>query len=164
MRLTHVIQIYKSLFPMQNGINGLNILNADSYKSFSIHYNLWGKFSKRILTYLYTLNLMKLTLVIQIYKSMFHIKNGINSINIFHKGSHKSFLIHYGVWRGNFQSVFYHFYIALNTKKLTYVQKSCFGYRITQKISGILWARGLYGPGPDRQNKHEFINGPAKIK
>ena len=49
---------------------------------------------------------MKLTYVIQIYKSMFPMKNGLNSLNIMYTGSHKSFLIHYGSWSEVFKAHF----------------------------------------------------------
>ena len=38
---------------------------------------------------------MKLTYVILIYESIFSIKKGLNSLNILHSVSHKSFTIHY---------------------------------------------------------------------
>ena len=43
----------------------------------------------------YALNIVKITSVIHIYKSMSPMKNGVNSINIFYAGLHKSFPIHY---------------------------------------------------------------------
>ena len=53
------------------------------------------------------LDVMKLTCVIQIYKNMFLMKNGLNCMNILYTGSHKSFPIHYGLWgRGIFKGYF----------------------------------------------------------
>ena len=41
----------------ESGINNINILCASSYKSFYIHYSLKGNFLKRILTYLYCIEI-----------------------------------------------------------------------------------------------------------
>ena len=48
MKLACIIQIYKSMFSIKNGINSLNILYRDLHKSFPIHYCL-GNFLKCIL-------------------------------------------------------------------------------------------------------------------
>ena len=49
----YVIQIYKSMLPMINGLNSKNILCTDSNNIFPVHYELWGKFLKRIVANLY---------------------------------------------------------------------------------------------------------------
>ena len=41
------------MFPTKNCYKSTNILSTGSHKSFPIHYVLWGKFLKRMLTYLY---------------------------------------------------------------------------------------------------------------
>ena len=48
----------------------------------------------------------EITDAIQIHKSIFPVKNGINSWNILHRGSHKSVPIHNGLWRKNFKAYF----------------------------------------------------------
>ena len=53
----------KSMFPIKNDINGINIFYTGSHKSFLIYYGLWRIILKRILTY-----------VIQMYKNIFHIQ------------------------------------------------------------------------------------------
>ena len=55
LKLTYVIQMYKSIFPIKNGINSINILYTGLPKCFQIHYSLFGRggFLKRILTYLH---------------------------------------------------------------------------------------------------------------
>ena len=62
---------------------------------------------------------MKLTYDIQIYKDMYPIINGINSLNILFTGSHKSFPMRYSLQGKNFLKLFKHIYIALNIMKLT---------------------------------------------
>ena len=49
------------------------------------------------------------------------LKNGPNILYFLYTGSHKSLLIHYGLWEEIFQSVLYQTYTALNVTKLTYV-------------------------------------------
>ena len=49
MKLTYVIQIFKTMFPMKNGLNSINILYAGVHKSFSKHKGLWGGCLKHIL-------------------------------------------------------------------------------------------------------------------
>ena len=55
----------------------------------------------------------------------------------------ENFSIHYGRWQENFQSVFYQTYTTLNVMKLKHFffkcTIACFIYRITPKISDILW-------------------------
>ena len=53
MKLTYVIQIHKSMFPIKNDIKSTNILYTSSHKSLPIYYGLRGKFLNHILTYLY---------------------------------------------------------------------------------------------------------------
>ena len=54
MKLTYVIQIYKSMFYMKNGLNSVIILYTGSHKRFSITFGLWGwQFLKHILANLY---------------------------------------------------------------------------------------------------------------
>ena len=66
--------------------------------------------SKRILKYLFALNLMKLTYVIQVYQSMFSVKNDIKRTNILPTGSHKSFSIHY-VLQGEIFKAYFNIFI-----------------------------------------------------
>ena len=57
---------------------------------------------------------MELTCIIQIYKSMFTMKNGLNSINIFYIGSHKNFPIHYSQWEKNFKRILAYLHNEMN--------------------------------------------------
>ena len=83
---------------------------------------------KRILTHLYIEpNIMKLTYIIQIYKSMFSMKNSLNSVNILRTGSKKNlrYLIAYG--RGFLKHIeiyILRIYIALSVMLLTYSIKT----------------------------------------
>ena len=43
MKLIYVTEVYKSMFPVKNGTNSLNILYTGSYNSFTIDYGLWEK-------------------------------------------------------------------------------------------------------------------------
>ena len=52
MKLTYVIHIYKSMFPVKKAIESTNIFCIVSQKSFPIHCVLRGNFLKPILTYL----------------------------------------------------------------------------------------------------------------
>ena len=52
---------------------------------------------------------MKLTCIIQIYKSIFSIKNDIKSRNILFTGSHKCFLMYCVLWRKIFKAYCYEF-------------------------------------------------------
>ena len=78
---------------------------------------------KRILTYI-SLNIMKVTYVIQIQKCMIPTKNGLNILNILYKGSDENFPIHFELWEGglifNAYCNILYIYIALSIKKLTY--------------------------------------------
>ena len=82
----YVFQLYRSMFPLKNGLNSIKISYTGSYISFPIHYGLWGGFLKRIVTNLPPTK--------------------FNEINIFHSdvqkhtsytGSHKRFVIYYGL-------------------------------------------------------------------
>ena len=78
MKLTSVIQVYKSMFFfIKNGLNSINILYTGSHKSFSMHYGLWQIELKQIYT---TLNVMKLTYFIEMRKSIFHIQDHTKDI------------------------------------------------------------------------------------
>ena len=49
--------MYKSMFPMKNGLNIMYFLYTGSHKGIPIHYGLWGgggECLKRILTYLHS--------------------------------------------------------------------------------------------------------------
>ena len=110
MKLTCVIQVYKSMFPIKI-INSVNIFYMGFHKSFPIHYRLWGEFLKHILSNLYS----------TIY----------NEVNICHTdvqkhlsytGSHKRFLIYYELCletAGNvFSTVFYGLFLILSCDPL----------------------------------------------
>ena len=63
MKLIYVIKIYKSILPMKNGLNGINILYTGSRKSVyrltqKCPHTLWpiGGFLKRNLAYIYCTN------------------------------------------------------------------------------------------------------------
>ena len=64
---------------------------------------------------------MEFTYVIQMYKRMVPIRNGINSINILYKGFFKIIPIYYGEWVKNLKSTFKYVFIELNKMKLTAV-------------------------------------------
>ena len=53
MKLTYIIQVYKSMFPMKKGTYRINILFIDLHKIFPLHCDEWEGFLKRILMYLY---------------------------------------------------------------------------------------------------------------
>ena len=53
---------------------------------------------------------MKLTYAIQIYKSMFPMKNDLNSLHILYAGLHKSFPMHYGQCWESFKNILLHLY------------------------------------------------------
>ena len=95
MKLTKVINICKSLFPMKNGSNSINILNTDSHKSFPIHYSQWRKFSKRILMYIYRLKCNEINVCHSDVQEHVSYKNGVNSTNVLYTGSHKRIPICY---------------------------------------------------------------------
>ena len=81
----------------ENGIHKYN--GSETHKSFPIHYGLRRKFWKRVFEHFYVaLNMMKLTYVIHVYKSMLPTKNDIKSTNIMCTGSCKSFCdtLHFG--------------------------------------------------------------------
>ena len=97
-------------------------MSTETHKNFPIQYVQWSEIFKSIFQHTHTaLNIMKLTHVIQIYSSMFSVKNGITSINIFYTGSHKIFRCITTYGEGNFQSIVLNTFIALNTIKLTHV-------------------------------------------
>ena len=78
MKLTYVIQMYKTTSPIKNGINRINILYTSSYKSIPIYQvnkrkKLKVYFNMFVLNKL-VLNKMKLTRVIQMCKNIFAIK------------------------------------------------------------------------------------------
>ena len=101
MKLTYVIQVYKSIFPMKNGLNSINILYTSFHKSFPIQYTYGKENLKRILTYLYCTKYNEINafhLVIQKYVS--------------YTGSHKRFLMQYGLC---FEMAGNVFSIVLNT-------------------------------------------------
>ena len=41
------------MIPLRNDVKSTSILYTGSHKNFPIHYGLWGKFLKHILTYLH---------------------------------------------------------------------------------------------------------------
>ena len=66
-----------------------------------------GEGLKFIVTHLYCTKYNEINVyAIQICKSMFSLKNSINTINILHTGSHKSFPLHYGLQRKIFKTHF----------------------------------------------------------
>ena len=70
--------------------------STEKHKKFSDTYRPMDiKYLKHILTYCIVLSTIELTCIIQVYKSMFPIKNGkISFIYFFITGSHKSFPMH----------------------------------------------------------------------
>ena len=100
MKLTHVIYVCMKMFSMKNGIKTTNILYTESHKSFPIPY---GKFLKRVLSYLYCINYNEINICHS--ESMFPLKNDFNSINILYTGSNKSFRCIAATWRKNLKRI-----------------------------------------------------------
>ena len=73
----------------ENGMYGVKYLSPKMLKSFPIHNGLWREICKAYfnLHIQHLINIMKLTQAIHIYKSMFQMKNGLNSINNLYIGS-----------------------------------------------------------------------------
>ena len=84
---------------IENGIFKTNsLVYRNTHNFFDIFRPMGGgEFLKFTLTLYIVLNIVILIDVIQAYRSMFPVKNGINSINILYTGSRKSFLIHYSI-------------------------------------------------------------------
>ena len=76
---------------------------------------------KYILLIYIALSKIKFMHVNQMYISTFPIKNGINSINIFHTDSYNFFPVHYDQWGKTFKAYFNVIYIAQNIMKFKYV-------------------------------------------
>ena len=95
MKLTQVILIYKSMFPMKNIIKSTNILYTGSHKCFSIHYIGGRKFLKCVLTYLYFIKYNEIHMHHLDSQKHPSISNCINSINILHTDSCKRISIYY---------------------------------------------------------------------
>ena len=53
MKLTYAINMYKNLFPKKKDLNNINILHADSHKSFLIHYNPTWRILMRSNTFIF---------------------------------------------------------------------------------------------------------------
>ena len=75
MKLTSVIQIYKSICPTKNGLNSINILNTGSHKIFQYITAYGGEILKHILVYLYCTKYNEMKAFREMYKSMFRIQD-----------------------------------------------------------------------------------------
>ena len=73
MKLTYVIQMYKSIFTIKNTIDSINILYTGSHKVF--RYITIGGILKGIVTHLYCTKYNEITHFIQMYKGMFRIQD-----------------------------------------------------------------------------------------
>ena len=68
--------MYKSTFPMKNGLNIIYFLYAGPHKSFLLHYGLReGNFLKRILANLYCTKCNEINIFFEVYNSIFHLQD-----------------------------------------------------------------------------------------
>ena len=92
MKLARIIQIYKSIFPIKNGINSI----TGSHKFSNTLRHIGGGGLKRILAHLYCIKYNHINIChLGVHKHV-PMKNGLNIMYFLYTGSHKSFLIHYG--------------------------------------------------------------------
>ena len=91
-----------------------------------MHYGPWGKFLKWILTYLCSTKYNEINIChLDVKKTTFPIKNGINNTNILYTSSYKRIPIYNCQQVKNFKSAFKYVCVELNKMKLTRLIKMC---------------------------------------